>query len=173
MGFWLDHNIVQLRKGGLLEPEKVDPQDLYEITNHQFWYGTGGLEMIEIMKVRCALFQVTRNEFYKLGGHRSEWKFWKDHLRKHCKDFMVEDSDPEEKILNGKVQKVRKLYGDDLGIPTLDNLFVLETDLAVVVTSGEDEGEDSGDSQGLESVEDEGKHQQGKRMWRWWMQCCG
>ncbi len=51
MGFWLDRDIVQLRKGGLLEPEKVDPQDLYEITNHQFWYSTSSPEIIEIMKV--------------------------------------------------------------------------------------------------------------------------
>ncbi len=103
MGFQLDCDVAQLRKGGLLEPEKVDPQDPYEIANHQFWYGTSGLEMIEIMKVRRALFQATRNEFYKLGGHWSEWQFWKDHLHKHCEDFMVEDSDPKEKVLDGKV----------------------------------------------------------------------
>ncbi len=50
---------------------------------------------------------------------------------------MVEDSDPEEKILDGKVWKGRKLYGDDLGIPTLNNLFVLEVD-PTGATSGED-----------------------------------
>ncbi len=72
MGFQLDRNITQLRKGGLLEPEKMDPQDLYEIANCQFWYGTGGLEMIEVMKVQHALFQAMRNKFYKLGGHQSE-----------------------------------------------------------------------------------------------------
>ncbi len=33
MGFWLDCDIAQLRQGGLLEPEKVDPQDPYEIAN--------------------------------------------------------------------------------------------------------------------------------------------
>ncbi len=103
MGFQLDCDIMQLRKGGLLEPEKVDPQDSYEIANRQFWYGTSGPEMIKIMKVQRTLFQATRNEFYKLEGHRSEWQFWKDHLHKHCEDFMVEDSDPEEKVLDGKV----------------------------------------------------------------------
>ncbi len=59
---------------------------------------------------------------------------------------MVEDLDPEEKVLDGKVRKVWKPYGDDLGIPTLDGLFVLETDPMAVVTSGEDESEGSGDS---------------------------
>ncbi len=157
MGFWLDHDVTQLRKVGLLEPEKVDPQDLYEIANCQFWYGTSSPEMIEIMKVQCALFQAMRNEFYKLGGCRSKWQFWKDHLCKHCEDFMVEDSDPEEKVLDGKVRKVRKPYRDNLGIPALDGLFVLETDPAAMDTSGEDEGEESGDSQGSESAEDEGK----------------
>ncbi len=43
-----------------------------------------------------------------------------------------------------------------MGIPTLDNLFVLETDPAVA-TSGGDEDENSGDSQGSESVEIGGK----------------
>ncbi len=52
---------------------------------------------------------------------------------------------------------MRKPYRDDLGIPALDGLFVLETDPVVVDTSGEDEGEESGNSQGSESVEDEGK----------------
>ncbi len=68
MGFRLDPDVVQLRKERPLEPKKVDPKDLYEIANCQLWYGTGGPEMIEIMKVQCALFQATRNEFYKLGG---------------------------------------------------------------------------------------------------------
>lgn len=69
---------------------------------------------------------------------------------------MVEDLDPEEKILNSKVQKGRKLYEDDLGIPALDNLFVLESDPMTVVTSGEDEDE-SENSQRLESMGDEEK----------------
>ncbi len=60
--------------------------------------------------------------------------------------------------------------GTDLGIPALDGLFVLETDPTVVVTSGEDESEGSGDSQGSESVEDEESTDGGKRMWRWWRQ---
>ncbi len=79
-----------------------------------------------------------RNKFYKLGGCWSEWQFWKDHLHKHCEDFMVEDSDPKEKILDSKVQKVWKLYGDDLGISALDNLFVLKVDPMAVDTSRED-----------------------------------
>ncbi len=76
---------------------------------------------------------------------------------------MVEDSDPKEKVLDGKVRKVRKPYGDDLDIPALDGLFVLDTDPAAVDTSGEDEGEESGDSQGLESVENEGKALAGEK----------
>ncbi len=51
MGFQLDRDMAQLRKGGPLKPEKVDPQDPYEIANRQFWYGTRGPEMISIMKV--------------------------------------------------------------------------------------------------------------------------
>ncbi len=67
---------------------------------------------------------------------------------------MVEDSDLEEKVLDGKVQKGWKLYGDDLGIPALDNLFVLEMDPAAAA-SGEDKGETSGE--GSESLGGEGK----------------
>ncbi len=33
MGFRLDRDMAQLRKGGLLEPKKVNPEDPYEITN--------------------------------------------------------------------------------------------------------------------------------------------
>ncbi len=33
MGFQLDRDMAQLRKGGPLEPEKVNPEDLYEIAN--------------------------------------------------------------------------------------------------------------------------------------------
>ncbi len=33
MGFRLDHDMAQLRKGGPAEPEKVDPEDPYEIVN--------------------------------------------------------------------------------------------------------------------------------------------
>ncbi len=76
---------------------------------------------------------------------------------------MVEDSDPKEKVLDGKVRKVRKPYRDNLGIPSLDGLFVLDTDPAVVDTSGEDEGEESGDSQGSESMENEGKAPAGEK----------
>ncbi len=36
MGFWLDRDIAQLRKGGPLEPNKVNPKDPYEIANRQF-----------------------------------------------------------------------------------------------------------------------------------------
>ncbi len=141
MGFRLDHDFAQLRKGGLLEPKEVDPQDPYEIANCQFWYGTGGLEMIEVMKMSHKLFQGTRNKFYKLGGRWAKWQFWKDHLQKHCEDFMVEDSDLDKKVLDGKVWKAMKLYRDNLGIPALDNLFVLDLDPTAVNTSGEDEDE--------------------------------
>ncbi len=50
-----------------------------------------------------------------------------------------------------------------MGIPALDGLFVLDTDPAAVDTSGEDEGEESGDSQGLESMENEGKAPAGEK----------
>ncbi len=70
---------------------------------------------------------------------------------------MVEDLDPEEKILNGKVQKGQKPYGDDLGIPALDNLFVLESDSVGVVTSEEDEDGSENSGEGLESTGNKGK----------------
>ncbi len=76
---------------------------------------------------------------------------------------MVEDSDPKEKVLDSKVRKARKPYGDDLGIPALDGLFVLDTDPMAVDTSGEDDGEGSGDSQGSKSVENEGKAPAGEK----------
>lgn len=119
------------------------------------------------MKVKCDLFQATRNEFYKLNGCRSEWQFWKDYLWKHnCSNFMVEDSDLGENILNGKVRKLWKPYGDDLGIPALDDLFILENDPAVALTSGGNEDEDSLEE--LESAEDEADVPEGaQRMWRW------
>ncbi len=148
----MQHGTAEER--GAVGAQKVNPEDLYKIANQQFWYGTSSPNMIEIMKVRCELFQATWNEFYKLGGHWSKWQFWKEHLHKHCKDFMVEDLDPEEKVLDSKVRKGQKLYGDDLGIPTLDNLFVLETD-PVAATSGEGKGETSGE--GSESSGGEGK----------------
>ncbi len=53
MGFRLDHDMAQLRKERPLEPKKVDSEDLYKIANCQLWYGTGGPEMIEI--VRCSM----------------------------------------------------------------------------------------------------------------------
>ncbi len=119
--------MVQLRAKGPAEPEKMNMDDPYEVTNCEFWYGLGGPEKMVEMKLKRDLFQATRNEFYKLNGCQSEWQFWKDYLRKHnCNDFMVEDSDPGEIILNGKVQKLWKLYGKDLGIPALDGLFADE-----------------------------------------------
>ncbi len=155
MGFHLDCDMVQLRKGRLLELKEVDPKDPYKIANHQFWYDTRGPEMIEVMKVCHELFQGMRNEFYKLGGCRAEWQFWKDHLQKHCEDFMVEDSDVDEKVLDGKVQKAMKPYRDDLGIPAFNNLFVLDLDPTAVNTSEEDEDEDSVEES--DSTEDEGE----------------
>ncbi len=68
---------------------------------------------------------------------------------------MVEDSDPEEKILNGKVWKAWKLYEDDLGIPALDDLFILDLDPMAVITSWEDKNKNNGE--GLESTGNEGE----------------
>ncbi len=107
------------------------------------------------MKLKWDLFQATRNEFYKLEGRWSEWQFWKDYLQKHkCDDFMVEDSDPEEKVVDGKVQKSMKPYGKDLGIPALDGLFVLDGDPVGATTSEGDEDEKSQSGEESESAED-------------------
>ncbi len=129
MQWRLDEDMAQLRAKGLAEPKKMNVDDLYEVTNCEFWYGLGGPEKMAEMKLKWDLFQATRNEFYKLNGRQSEWQFWKDYLRKHkCDNFMVEDSDLGEKVLNGKVRKSWKPYGKDLGIPVLDGLFVLDGD---------------------------------------------
>ncbi|KAK0437056.1 hypothetical protein EV421DRAFT_1978720 [Armillaria borealis] len=152
-GWRLDEDIVQLRVKGLAEPEKMNADDPYEVANCEFWYGLRGPEKMVEMKLKRDLFQAMRNEFYKLKGRRSKWQFWKDYLQKHnCDDFMVEDSDPGEKVLNGKVQKSRKPYGKDLGIPALDGLFVLDGDSMGATTSEDEESDESEES---ESVEDD------------------
>ncbi len=150
--------MTQLRVKGPAEPEKMNVDDPYEVANCEFWYGLGGPEKMVEMKLKRDLFQATRNEFYKLNGCQSEWQFWKDYLWKHnCDDFMVEDSDPGEIILNGKVQKLWKPYGKDLGIPALDGLFVLDEDPMGATTSEGDGDEESGESEEeSESAEDEG-----------------
>ncbi|SJL05179.1 uncharacterized protein ARMOST_08547 [Armillaria ostoyae] len=77
---------------------------------------------------------------------------YEDYLRKHnCDDFLVEDSDPGEKVLDGKVRKSWKPYGKDLGIPVLDSLFVLDGD-SMGATTSEDEESDEGEEE-LESAE--------------------
>ncbi len=64
---------------------------------------------------------------------------------------MVEDLDPDKKVLDGKVRKAMKPYGDNLSIPALNNLFVLDLDSTAVNTSGEDEDENSiGESESTE-----------------------
>ncbi len=69
---------------------------------------------------------------------------------------MVEDSDPGEIVLNGKVRKSWKLYGKDLSIPALDGLFVLDGDPAGVTTSEEDGDEESSEGEEeSESAEDD------------------
>ncbi|PBK71763.1 hypothetical protein ARMSODRAFT_1016753 [Armillaria solidipes] len=147
MAWRLDEDMVQLRAKGLAEPEKINADDLYEVANREFWYGLGGLEKMAEMKLKRDLFQAMRNEFYKLEGRQSEWQFWKDYLRKHnCDDFLVEDSDPGEKISDGKVRKSQKPYRKDLGIPALDSLFVLDGDSAGATTS-EDEESDEGEKE--------------------------
>ncbi len=155
MQWRLDEDMAQLRVKGPAEPEQMNVDDLYEVTNCKFWYGLRGLEKMAEMKLKQDLFQAMRNKFYKLNGCRSEWQFWKDYLRKHkCDDFMVEDSDLEEKVLDGKVQKPWKPYGKDLGIPALDGLFILDGD-SMGVTTSEGDGDESGESEEeSESVED-------------------
>ncbi len=59
--------------------------------------------------------------------------------------------------MDGKVQKGWKLYRDNLGIPALDNLFVLESDSMRVVASGEDEDESENSGEGSESIGNKGK----------------
>ncbi|PBK77864.1 hypothetical protein ARMSODRAFT_1010503 [Armillaria solidipes] len=72
---------------------------------------------------------------------------YKEALCKHnCKDFMMEDSDPEAEISDGKIRKGQKPYGDNLGIPALNNLFIL--DMAPKEEDSEkDEDEDSKESE--------------------------
>ncbi len=107
--------MAQLRKGGPVEPEKVNPEDLYEIANRQFWYSTGGPEMIQTMKMQHKLFQATRNKFYKLGGRRSQMAVLEGPFVQALQGLYVEDLDPEEKVLDSKVRKAQKPYGDGLG----------------------------------------------------------
>ncbi|PBK73733.1 hypothetical protein ARMSODRAFT_1015263 [Armillaria solidipes] len=155
MAWQLDEDMVQLRAKGPAEPEKMNADDPYEVANHKFWYGLRDLEKMAEMKLKHDLFQATRNKFYKLEGHQSEWQFWKDYLRKHnCDDFLVEDSDPGEKILDGKVRKSWKLYGKDLGIPVLDSLFILDGDSTGATTS-EDEESDEGEEESESAESDE------------------
>ncbi|PBK72210.1 hypothetical protein ARMSODRAFT_1016182 [Armillaria solidipes] len=155
MQWHLDKDIVQLRAKGLVEPKKMNADNLYEVANHKFWYGLRGLDKMAEMKLKRDLFQATRNKFYKLSGHQSEWQFWKAYLCKHnCDDFMVEDSDPGEKIMDDKVRKGWKPYGDDLGIPTLDDLFVIDPALREENSEGDD-AEDESEDKSLGSTEDE------------------
>ncbi len=160
MQWQLDEDMVQLRVKGPVEPKKMNVDDLYKVTNREFWYSLGGLEKMAEMKLKWDLFQATRNEFYKLNGHRSEWQPWKNYLWKHnCNNFMVKDLNPGEKVLNSKVQKLWKPYRKDLGIPALDGLFVLDVvldgDSAEVTTSEGDGDEESGESEEeSESIED-------------------
>ncbi|PBK71391.1 hypothetical protein ARMSODRAFT_1017292 [Armillaria solidipes] len=152
MQWRLDKDMVQLRAQGLAEPEKMNADNTYKISNCEFWYGLGGEGKLGQMKLVQDYFQATRNEFYKLGGCQSEWQVWKVYLLKHyCEEFFVEDSDPEEKVLDGKVQKAQKPYGPDLGIAALDGLFILDDDLAVATTSGEGESDEESENE-LESV---------------------
>ncbi|PBK75366.1 hypothetical protein ARMSODRAFT_1012815 [Armillaria solidipes] len=156
MGWWLDEDMAQLRVKGLAEPEKMNADDPYEVANRKFWYSLGGPDKMAEMKLKRDLFQATRNKFYKLEGCRSEWQFWKAYLWKHnCDDFLVEDSDPEEKVLDSKVWKSRKPYGKDLGIPVLDSLFVLDGDSVGATTSEEEDEESNEDEERSESVEDD------------------
>lgn len=107
MQWRLDEDMAQLRAQGMLESEMLNAADPYEISNWEFWYGLRGLKMIAEMKVKQDYFQATCNEFYKLGGHWSEWQIWNAYLWKNnCKEFIMEDSDPEEKELGGKWRKV-------------------------------------------------------------------
>ncbi|KAK0449947.1 hypothetical protein EV421DRAFT_1732176 [Armillaria borealis] len=153
MAWQLDEDMAQLRVKGPAEPKKMNADDPYKVANHEFWYGLRGLEKIAEMKLKHDLFQAIRNEFYKLEGCRSKWQFWKAYLRKHnCDDFLVEDSDLGEKVLDGKVRKLWKPYSRDLGIPALDGLFVLDGDSAGVTIS---EDEESDESEELESAEDD------------------
>ncbi|SJL05230.1 uncharacterized protein ARMOST_08596 [Armillaria ostoyae] len=152
MQWRLDKDMAQLQAQGPAEPEMMNADNSYKISNHEFWYGLRGDGKLEQMKLVQDYFQATHNEFYKLDGHQSEWQMWKVYLNKHhCKEFFVEDSDPQEEILDGKVWKVQKPYGQDLGIMALDSLFILDDDPTEATTSGEDENEDSDEESEKES----------------------
>ncbi|PBK60427.1 hypothetical protein ARMSODRAFT_1026471 [Armillaria solidipes] len=106
MQWWLDKDIAQLKAKRPVEHKKINTDSLYKVANHKFWYGLRGPDKMVERKLKWNLFQAMRNKFYKLEGCWSEWQFWKAYLQKHnCEDFMVKDSDLEEKILDGKVQK--------------------------------------------------------------------
>ncbi len=153
MQWRLDEDMAQLQAQEMPETEKLNASDPYEISNRECWYGLGGPEMMVQMKVKRDYFQATRNEFYKLGGHQSQWQIWKAHLQKNnCEEFMVEDSDPVEEVMGGKWRKAWKPYGDDLGIPALDNLFVMESDST---GDSSDDEEDGDEDEHSESREDE------------------
>ncbi|SJL00111.1 uncharacterized protein ARMOST_03423 [Armillaria ostoyae] len=124
MVWQLDEDMAQLRVKGPAKPEKMNADNPYEVAN----------------SATCS----------KPPGTSST--SWKANLWKHnCDDFLVEDSDLGEKVLDGKVWKSRKPYGKDLGIPVLDSLFVLDSE-SVGATTSEEEDEES--EEGLESTED-------------------
>ncbi|SJL03615.1 uncharacterized protein ARMOST_06972 [Armillaria ostoyae] len=106
-------------------------------------------------KAACS-FNKDNSASITLGGCQLEWQVWKAYLLKHhCKEFLVEDLDPQEEILDGKVRKAWKPYEPDLGIAALDSLFILDNDPKRATTS-ENEDEDSLESEEeLESMRGE------------------
>ncbi|PBK72217.1 hypothetical protein ARMSODRAFT_1016196 [Armillaria solidipes] len=47
----LDKDMVQLQVQGLMEPEKMNVDDPYKISNHEFWYGLRGERKLEQIKL--------------------------------------------------------------------------------------------------------------------------
>lgn len=59
MQWRLDKDMAQLRVKRPAEPEKMDVNDPYELSNHEFWYGLRGVEKLEEMKLKHDYFQAT------------------------------------------------------------------------------------------------------------------
>ncbi len=59
MQWCLDKDMAQLRVKGQAEPKKMDANNPYELSNHEFWYGLGGPEKLAEMKLKHDYFQAT------------------------------------------------------------------------------------------------------------------
>ncbi|KAK0488825.1 hypothetical protein IW261DRAFT_1557314 [Armillaria novae-zelandiae] len=82
----LDQDVAQVFHAHITSMD-FNGQDPFELANIKFWHRSHGEGALEHLIV-------TQAEFYRLGGHRSEWRLWKEYL-KGGEDFLVEDSEGE------------------------------------------------------------------------------